>query len=50
VLAPPVTTGGEAAQLKADLKQANALLSLLENRYKNKVGCCAGRGVCGGGV
>ena len=34
-LAP--TTGG-ATQEQADLKQANALYSLLEDRYKNKVG------------
>lgn len=32
----PVTAG--ATQEQADLKQANALYSLLQDRYKNKVG------------
>lgn len=36
-------TGG-MTQEQADLKQANALYSLLEDRYKNKVGTSPARG------
>jgi cytochrome b pre-mRNA-processing protein 6 len=43
----PVTNG--LTQQQADLRQANALNSLLEDRYKNKVGripaWCNGRGL-----
>lgn len=37
VLAPATTPSTTQAQAQAVLKQANALYSLLENRYKNKV-------------
>ena len=32
-----------ATQAQADLKQANAIYSLIENRYKNKVGAFRAR-------
>jgi cytochrome b pre-mRNA-processing protein 6 len=44
-LAPATARRGAAAtQEQADLRQANALCSLLENRYQNKVGAIRDRG------